>query len=227
LINILYLPTRYFPSISGAEFYIQRIAEILSTKYNYNAEVFTSDAIDFKALRDPKGKKINSNDKFFDKVNSIEINRYPIKFDVPEWKIIQYLESLESFNSLNIPSECVRKIIQNGPFLNNMLKDIINREELHYDLIHTTFYPYFNLIISLIIGKHFDLPTVCTPFFHFSNPRYSDMVQAEILKKFDILIACTNMEKEYLIKNGGGGNPLSISGKGYTFRASSVMKQRY
>ena len=54
--RILFLPTRYFPSISGAEFYLQRMAEILSEKYNYEVDIFTSNAIDFKALRNPNGK---------------------------------------------------------------------------------------------------------------------------------------------------------------------------
>ncbi|MFX1488356.1 MAG: hypothetical protein ACFFBI_04360, partial [Promethearchaeota archaeon] len=60
--NLLYLPTRYFPSISGAEFYFQRIAEILTSKYNYKVNIFTSNAIDFRALRDPKGKIIKEDD---------------------------------------------------------------------------------------------------------------------------------------------------------------------
>ncbi|MHA2325595.1 MAG: hypothetical protein ACXACB_09350, partial [Promethearchaeota archaeon] len=82
--NILYLPTRYFPSISGAEFYFQRLAEILTSEYNYNIDVFTSNAIDFKALRDPKGKIINRQSKFFNKVNSIKIYRYPINYNISE-----------------------------------------------------------------------------------------------------------------------------------------------
>lgn len=196
--NILYLPTRYFPSISGAEFYFQRIAEILTSKYNYNVDVFTSNAIDFKALRDPKGKIINSESKFFNKVNSIKIHRYPINYNISEIEILQELETMQSFNSLNLPRDCVRKIIQNGPYLGDLLKYFIRKKELNYDLIHTTFFPYFNLILSLIIGNYIGVPTICTPFFHFSNPRYSDLVLAEILKKFDIIIACTHLEKSFL-----------------------------
>ncbi|MHA2326628.1 MAG: glycosyltransferase family 4 protein, partial [Promethearchaeota archaeon] len=105
---------------------------------------------------------------------------------------------IQSFNSLNLPSDCVRKIIQTGPYLGDLLKYLIRKKEINYDLIHTTFYPYFNLILSLIIGNNFGVPTICTPFFHFSNPRYSGVVLAEILKKFDIIIACTHLEKRFL-----------------------------
>ena len=57
--RIAYFPTRYFPSISGAEFYFQRIAEIFKKNYDIKPIILTSNAIDFKALWDPKGKRIN------------------------------------------------------------------------------------------------------------------------------------------------------------------------
>ncbi len=89
--NILYLPTRYFPSISGAEFYFQRMAEILTKKFNYKIDIFTSNAIDFKALRDPKGKAIMGDNKFHKEVNSLKINRFSIQHNIPEGEILQKL----------------------------------------------------------------------------------------------------------------------------------------
>ena len=197
--NILYLPTRYFPSISGAEFYFQRMAEILTAKYSYNIEIFTSNALDFKALRDPDGKKITKNHKFFDKVNSLEIKRFPINYDLTEEIALQKLNQIPSFKRLNLSYDSVKKILRNGPYLEALLKHFIKDKTAKYDLIHTTFFPYFNLIISLIIGTHISIPTVCTPFFHFSNPRYLDSTMVRILRKFDMIIACTNIEKKVLI----------------------------
>ena len=78
--NILYLPTRYYPAISGAEFYFQRMAEILTSVYNYNIDVFTSNAVDFKALRDSLGRKIQPENKFFNHVNSLKIQRFSVNY---------------------------------------------------------------------------------------------------------------------------------------------------
>ncbi|MFX0083785.1 MAG: glycosyltransferase family 4 protein [Candidatus Hodarchaeota archaeon] len=197
--NILYLPTRYFPAISGAEFYFQRMAEILTSRYNYRIDVFTSNAIDFKALREPTGRIINSNEKFFHKVNSLKIKRFPINYRISEEEILLKLKSIESFNSLNLRNDCVKKIIKNGPYLEDLIDHFIEEKNRTYDLVHTTFFPYFNLIISLLVGKLMEIPTICTPFFHFSNPRYSDSVLNEVLKKFDRLIACTHIEKRILV----------------------------
>jgi glycosyltransferase involved in cell wall biosynthesis len=197
--NILYLPTRYFPAISGAEFYFQRMAEILTSKYSYNIDVFTSNAIDFKALREPTGKLINPNEKFFYKVNSLKINRFPINYRISEEEIFLKLKTLELFNSLNLRNDCVKKIIKNGPYLEDLIEHFVEEKNRNYDLVHTTFFPYFNLIISLLIGKIMDIPTICTPFFHFSNPRYSDSILNEVLNKFDCIIACTHIEKKILV----------------------------
>ncbi|MFW9941187.1 MAG: glycosyltransferase family 4 protein [Candidatus Thorarchaeota archaeon] len=197
--NILYLPTRYFPAISGAEFYFQRMAEILTSRYNYNLDIFTSNAIDFKALRNPIGKVIKSDNKLFHKVNSLKVQRFPINYNVSEDEIYRRLKTINVFNSLNLSGECVKKIIKNGPYLEDLINFLITSNKKNYDLIHTTFFPYFNLIISLIVGKMIEVPTICTPFFHFSNPRYSNPVLSEILSKFDQIIACTHIEKKNLV----------------------------
>jgi hypothetical protein len=198
--KILYLPTRYFPSISGAEFYFQRLAEILTKEKKCNIDIYTSNAIDFKALRSPKGKSIKKNEKYYDEVNSMAIKRFPINYENLITPKIQFLYNFEFFNELNLSDVTLKKIINNGPYLPTLINFFIQKQ-IDYDLIHTTYYPYFNLIIALIVGKKIDKPTICTPFFHFSNPRYIDNDLIEVLNKFDYLIACTKTEKRELLKN--------------------------
>ena len=70
--KILYLPTRYFPAISGAEFYIQRMAETLAFKYKIKVKIFTSDGLDFKSLRESEGKRIMRDNKYFSQVNKLK-----------------------------------------------------------------------------------------------------------------------------------------------------------
>lgn len=198
--SILYLPTRFFPSISGAEFYFQRMAEIISIDYKFKIDIFTSNAIDFKALRNEKGKTIKPQDKYYSKVNHLNIKRFPVNYDASEKDILKRLKAIPTFDKLDLNEECLKIFIKNGPYLEDLLIEILNTPNLDYDLIHTTFFPYFNCIISLIVGTFINKPVVCTPFFHFSNPRYLDFRLTEVLKKFDLIIACTNLEREFLIK---------------------------
>jgi glycosyltransferase involved in cell wall biosynthesis len=176
------------------------MAEILTSKFNYKIDIFTSNAIDFRALRDSKGKVIMKNNKFHNEVNSLKINRFSIHHNISEGEILQKLKKIPSFNSLNLSDNLIKIFIKNGPYLGNLIDYFLKQEKLNYDLIHTTFFPYFNLIVSLLVGMNINKPVICTPFFHFSNPRYLDSTLIEILKKFDVLIACTNLEKDVLVK---------------------------
>jgi len=203
LTTILYLPTRYFPAISGAEFYIQRMAEILKSKYDYNVNIFTSDAIDFKALRHPAGRKVKMESKNYNVVNNLLINRFSIEYDRSLEEKISLIKGIPSYKLLNLSDDSLKELLNNGPYLEKILVDYISSKKLNCDLIHTVFFPYFNILIALIIGKKINKPTICTPFFHFSNPRYTNPILSEVLKKFDLLIACTNIEKKFLSENLG------------------------
>jgi glycosyltransferase involved in cell wall biosynthesis len=198
LYNILYFPTRYFPAISGAEFYIQSIAEILYLKYNYGVNVYTSTAIDFKGLREPNGRIINIGDRYYERVNNLKITRFPVKYNVSLNDKLKFIKKFTSYTDLELSDDCLTEYLRNGPYLENFLELMKHPSKISFDLIHTSFYPYFNTILTLMLGKLSNKPTVCTPFFHFSNPRYLNTNYFEPLQKFDKIIACTHLEKKIL-----------------------------
>jgi len=201
--HILFLPTRYFPSISGAEFYFQRMAEILSKKYDYEVDIFTSNAIDFKALKDPKGKTIDKKNKHHDRVNNLKINRFSVQYNVLKEDQLKQIKKIDAYNLLGLSDDCLQEIIENGPYLSDLIEYFSRIANSDYALIHTTFFPYFNLVIGLMLGKMWDIPVVVTPFFHFSNPRYLKPALIELLTKFDLIIACTNIEKNVIMDKAG------------------------
>jgi len=196
--HILYFPTRYFPAISGAEFYIQSMAEILHLKYNYDIQVYTSTAIDFKALRESSGRIIKPGEKYYDNVNNLKITRFPVKYNVSQDEKLTLIKKEASYKGLELSDECLIEYLRNGPFLENLLENMERPTKISFDLIHTSFFPYFNTILTLMLGKLTNKPTVCTPFFHFSNPRYLNKNYFEALQKFDKIIACTHLEKKIL-----------------------------
>ncbi|MCK4780262.1 MAG: hypothetical protein KAT57_08740, partial [Candidatus Lokiarchaeota archaeon] len=161
--NILYLPTRYFPSISGAEFYFQRMAELLTKKNNYKIDIYTSNAIDFKALRDTSGKIITPDNKYFNEVNNLKVNRFIVNYNISNQEILKKLKVIPAYKALNLHDDTIEKFLRNGPYLGNLLDYLLNKQDLNYDLIHTTFFPYFNCVIGLIFGNLIKKPTICTP----------------------------------------------------------------
>jgi glycosyltransferase involved in cell wall biosynthesis len=114
---------------------------------------------------------------------------------------MECIKNIPFYRQLDLSDDCLRLFLINGPFMLDLIRHFFYSKDITYDIVHTTFFPYFNLILTLLIGKKFNIPTICTPFFHFSNPRYLNTRLIEVLRKFDILIACTNLEKEYLINH--------------------------
>ncbi|MFX1287463.1 MAG: glycosyltransferase family 4 protein [Promethearchaeota archaeon] len=196
--NILFFPTRYYPAISGAEFYIQSIAEMLYLKYHYIVNVYTSTAIDFKGLRESNGRTIKFGEKYYDNVNDLKITRFPVKYDISLEDKLKFIKKTPSYKDLKLSDECLIEYLRNGPYLENLLEKMVYPPKISFDLIHSSFYPYFNTILTLMLAKIVNKPTVCTPFFHFSNPRYLNKNYFEPLQKFDKIIACTYLEKKML-----------------------------
>ncbi|MCK4238348.1 MAG: hypothetical protein KAX33_04440, partial [Candidatus Lokiarchaeota archaeon] len=151
--RILHFPTRYFTAISGAEFYFQRISEILSGTYDCEIEIYCSDALDFSALTSQKGKRITSENKYFKKVNNLTINRIPIKYNQTLDNQISFIKKFPSYESLSISREILELFLKNGPNISEILNYFEKENEMKYDLIHSTYLPYFNNLISLVLGK--------------------------------------------------------------------------
>ena len=52
--------------------------------------------------------------------------------------------------------------LKNGPYLEKLIEEMMQPIKTTFDIIHTSFFPYFNIILTLLLGKLTDTPTVCT-----------------------------------------------------------------
>ncbi|MFX0141052.1 MAG: glycosyltransferase family 4 protein, partial [Candidatus Hodarchaeota archaeon] len=197
----------YYPSISGAELYIQKLSEILKRR-KHKVKVFCSNAIDFQAFRSPQGKFTN---QFHTKINNIEVERFKIEYPKFIYLIDLFLTSqlrtlikYIKFMKLNLVD--LLKFVKNGPFIPDLFKILINQD---IDILHTLAIPYLNIVLTLIAGKLKKIPTICTPFYHFENERYQDPTYTRILNEFNRILVCSKAEKEYLIQNGVNQNKIN------------------
>jgi len=144
------------------------------------------------------GRIINIGDRYYERVNNLKITRFPVKYNVSLNDKLKFIKKFTSYTDLELSDDCLTEYLRNGPYLENFLELMKHPSKISFDLIHTSFYPYFNTILTLMLGKLSNKPTVCTPFFHFSNPRYLNTNYFEPLQKFDKIIACTHLEKKIL-----------------------------
>ncbi|NVM27775.1 MAG: glycosyltransferase family 4 protein [Candidatus Helarchaeota archaeon] len=191
---------RYFPAISGSEFYIQQVSEILH-KRNYSISVFCSNALDFHAFGSPKGKFVKEK---FSKINEVPVFRHPIKF-LPGINLFinnsyfYFKKVLKKLNLWHFLPYGFYNLLTNGPFVPELLLQLVRQKA---DIIHSVCMPHATNLFALIAGKIKKIPTICTPFYHFVNPRYHDPTYINFLNRFNMILTCSDKESSYLIKNG-------------------------
>ncbi|MFX0099439.1 MAG: glycosyltransferase family 4 protein [Candidatus Hodarchaeota archaeon] len=190
--KIIHVPPRYFPAISGSEFYFQRISEILKGKHSI--EVHCTNALDFGAFHDTSGKIISSRN-FPERVNGVDVYRHSIDFDgdAINNEINHLNETILSGGDFHEAS-----ISKNGPYSKSLREHL---EEKSMDLIHATCFPYMNIFQALSIARMKTIPCLVTPFIHGENPRYQDE-SISLLNHFTKILACSRSEADFLTKKG-------------------------
>ena len=212
LMKILMFPTRFYPAISGGDFYLERLGRELKRKQFQNNQVqfITSVAIDFAGLKG-RGKKVPEDHRFFSQYKNLHIERYqtyPLERN-SEVKSEKVQEMYTLCNRmLNLSPETIKPLMDNGPILprlNQFLLDDIQTnsilDEFIPEIIHCTYLPYTTLLYCLLLGKKIGVPTCVTPFLHENNNRYKNQEIYKILCHFDAILACTYHEKEIMINN--------------------------
>ena len=200
LMNIILFPTRFFPAISGGDFYLQRIGETFRKKNKDCIQFLTSNALDFSALHG-QGKIIPNSSKFYSNYHNLPIKRFEISSNKKnvEDNVSEPLDELnidlinsENFQNftnisariLNLNLFELNEYCSSGPILPEFCADLKKKTSLDKwfsqsqfeiasdSIIHCSYLPYANLIYSLLFSNQYQIRSVVTPFFHFENPRY-------------------------------------------------------
>ncbi len=198
--DILYYSPRFFPAISGAEFYFLNLA-----KQQQNSQILCSTSIDFKGIHDSTGLHIDPNHKFYSSYKNIPIHRIPPEYEINHNEFRYLLQKM----NLHWDSSYTA-ILENGPVHIQFLLSQLKKPSYTAELIHSTYLPYATVILALIYAKILKVPSICTPFFHIYNPRYQKSDFTSILKQYDRIICCTTTEKDFIVNNGIKSNKISI-----------------
>ncbi len=196
MMEVVHLCPRFFPAISGGEFYMLRISEELQKSKKVNIALHCSNALDFAGLRKQTRKSLP--EATFQWHQLFTVYRHAVN--------PTDIEALGNWYTQKFPNFCdqiknvdLTSFFKNGP---SIPKFFSLMEEYKFDIIHTTFLPYQTVVDGLVCSKVHNVPSICTPFFHFANPRYSHFSELSLLKNYSKIISCTTIEKEELCRRG-------------------------
>ena len=193
-VNIGHLVPIYLPGIlPGCSKYIQDISEILS-KRNHQITILTANAITGRGWVDPLfGEYSNEKEEI---INGVRVKRLQTRWPITSSMYI----ARETIGGL-LPKRMSHfiSLLSAGPYLSDLKNDF---QEERYEVIHVTAFPF--ALVGLVRNACRDLgkPFICTPLIHFEDPRHQNPLLWTALHDAGALIACSNYEKDGMVKMG-------------------------
>ncbi|GAB4327514.1 MAG: glycosyltransferase family 4 protein [Promethearchaeota archaeon] len=190
-LKVIQVAPRYFPAISGAEFYVQRVSEVL-TKLGDCVRVKCSNARDFGGLKIPNRRSLPAGEEL---VGNVPVSRFRVA--PPRAGGNEIVEFVK--NAAKLPDEftlAAKSLLSRGPHCPGLVESLRDAA----DAFHSTCLPYFS-VVQALAGRE-EAVSACTPFTHVANPRYSNPDYYRVLGHYDLIFSCTPTETDFLCRAG-------------------------
>ena len=190
--NICHLVPIYLPGIlPGCSKYVQDASEELA-KRGHHLTVLTSNALTGRGWVDP----------FFGKYSNVEeeiMNGVRVRRLNTRWPITSSMVLVRETLGRLLPKKMTHfvSLLAAGPYLPNLEREF-QRE--NFEVIHVTPFPFALLWLVRRACNALRRPFVCTPLIHFEDPRHQNPLLWRTLKEAAAVIACSNYEKEGMMK---------------------------
>ena len=184
----------YLPGIlPGCSKYFQDISEVLAKK-GHHVTVLTSNATTGRGWVDP----------FFGRYSPLEeevINGVRVKRLKTRWPMTASMHITQEAIGGLLPKRVSHfiSLLSTGPYLSG-LKEEFQKER--YEVIHVTAFPFALVWLVRKACKSLGKPFVCTPLIHFEDPSHSNPLLWKALDGAASVIACSNYEREGMIRMG-------------------------
>ena len=95
-----------------------------------------------------------------------------------------------------------------GPFIGGLRKELLNEK---FDVLHASTFPTTSAFLSFKYSKKYNIPFVFTPYYHYKNARFKgSKVLSSMIRESQAVIACTELERNELIKLGAEPNIVHV-----------------
>lgn len=164
-------------------------------KKDHAVSVLTSNAVDILAGHPLVGRK----SKFSASMNSKDsVLMFKSKSIFPQLlHFLQYPAKLLERRGLpayNIQVPGTIRMYGSGPHIPDMI-DVISTE--NFDVVHSSIYPTDTARIAFRSTQKSKTPLIFTPYFHYLGNEFRDSIcLREMLKKFSMIVACSEKERE-------------------------------
>ncbi|MBD3312609.1 glycosyltransferase [archaeon] len=169
-------------------------------KKNFKARVVSTNALDWIAFHSPRGKTHNKG---------------------CEIKHLKSLRDNETLSKMKKETKGLINAYANGPISPEMLKELIQGDA---EIIHSLTLPFLNNYYTLWAAKLREKKSVVTPFY------IKGLVSSShkgLLKKFDLVLACTEYERECLGLKNVKVSPMCVDPEPFRKADGEGFREKY
>jgi len=224
--KIVHICPLYYPSIGGNQIHMQMLSEKLA-ELGEDVSIFTSNVTGASQLveREPDQQLLPEEEI----INGVRVRRFKINY----WLALLIRRKLFKMRGgYRLLKMIFRESLEywtHGPMVWGMLNEIRRQKP---DIIMVTNNHAFTFYIGYWAKKLFKIPLVLMPITHFGDPWTSQAVLKKLYHYADYLIACTEFEKNYLVREGIsedkiGAHPIGIPITNDLHQDTKEIKSKY
>jgi glycosyltransferase involved in cell wall biosynthesis len=193
-VKICHIVPIYLPGIlPGCSTYIQKISNGLA-KREHHLTVLTADAVTGRGWVDPLFGNYSSSKEAF--IDGVRVKRLKTCWQITS---TMYLLWKTAGRFLPGPMRDIVSLLAAGPYMSHLEKEL---DKEKYGIIHVTAFPFALVWLVWKACKTLGKPFICTPLVHFEDPSHKNPLLWKALDDAASVIACSNYERERMIRNG-------------------------
>jgi len=213
--RLLHVTHQYRPAIGGSEKYFVDLSEEL-VRRGHQVDVFTTRSRDFWTWRNELLP--------FERLEGVGVHRFwSLQRRGYTWRVLDYgkINYQRTHSSFYEPFF----LFGSGPISIGLFLSIL-RHGHHYDLVHLNALPYAHVVYGFLAAQWRGLPVVITPHLHVDQPDTFDLgCFNTVLRRADLVIADSELEKCYLISKGVADEQIVVGGVGLSLEEFPAWSQ--
>jgi glycosyltransferase involved in cell wall biosynthesis len=194
--KVVHITPLYPPSIGGNQLHTALLSEEMA-KLNVDVTVYTTNIADLMDLykRPPRERLLKS----FEMRNGVKVKRFGVNNDLKHFLFEKLYQVRGGYRLVHWLLGDLVEYWRHGPITLKMLWELLRDKP---DLVMVSNNYAFQNVIGFLARQWLKIPFVFIPITHTYHSWTYEQPLKKVLEKADRLIACTDFEKQFLIKQG-------------------------
>ncbi len=211
--KIVHIVQLYHPSIGGNQAHVTSLSEHL-VQLGEEVIVYTSNVVELTDIltKPPQDELLPD----MENINGVRVKRFRVNYGLKKFIFKQFVKIRGGYRLLNFILGEFLEYWKHGPITLSMFVALMKDRP---DLVMVSNNFVFQSVIGYWAKKWLKIPFVFIPITHTFHPFTHHPAVKKVLVYADLIVACTEFEKVFLINQGIDPEKVSVVPLGMNYRA--------